>query len=156
MTTPTYAVEADCWGSGSWTGTTAPSNAAALLRTANMLVRDTTATLVYSADSSTGLPTDTDLLQAFQDATCAHAAALEAAGVNPLAAGTTPTIASTGIGSANVSYAGAQATAEARQRLTTQLCTEALMILRAAGALACAPAVSREVTGGYVTTSQER
>lgn len=140
--TTTYATSADCWGVGSWTGNAAPSNAATLLRSASLLVRDATATAVYAVDAN-GLPTDATILQAFKDATCAHAAALQTAGIDPAAAGTTPGISATAIGSASVTYAGAAEAAAARQRLTTELAPEALMVLRSAGLLANPPMIYR-------------
>lgn len=141
-TIPLYATSAQCWGTSSWTGTVAPSNAAALLRAASILVRDATASVIYPADTS-GMPTDTDILDALRDATCAHAAALEAAGVNPTAAGTTPGIGATAIGSASVTYAGAGEAATNRLRLAVELAPEAQMILRSAGLLGNPPLVYR-------------
>lgn len=125
-----------------WTGEAAPENAEVLLRSASILVRQATRSAVYATDTD-GLPTDAAEAGAFLSATCAHAAALAGAGVDPLAAGTEAGVSSTSIGSASVAtlgYIGAEA---AKLRLSTQLCPEALAILDAAGLLGQAPIVWR-------------
>lgn len=124
-----YATSAEL---ATWTGTAAPANAAALLRAASLRVREATSSALYETDA-TGKPTDADLLQAVKDATCSHAAALAAAGIDPAAAGTDAQVASTSIGSASVSYAGADGAAKARLALTYSLCPEGVTILRDAG-----------------------
>jgi len=141
-TIPIYASATDCWGTSSWTGATAPSNATTLLRSASLLVRKATAAAIYPVDTN-GLPTDADILAAFQQATCAHAAALQAAGVDPAAAGTVPGIGATAIGSASVTYAGAAEATAAKQRLTQELAPEATLILQAAGLIGNPPLVYR-------------
>jgi hypothetical protein len=131
-------VYADSDDLAAWTGTDAPGNATVLLRSASILVRDATISALYETDDD-GYPTDTDVLQAFNDATCAHAAALDAADVNPLAAGTQAGISSTAIGGASISYAGADAAASVRLDLSRSLCQEALRILHHAGMLSMPP-----------------
>jgi hypothetical protein len=99
-----------------------------------MLVREATATALYLVDAG-GLPTDADTLAAFKEATCAHAAALSAAGVDPDAAGTDSSIKASAIGSASVSYTFADRARDAKAALVTQLCPQGLMVLRSAGLL---------------------
>ena len=118
-----------------WTETTAPDNATQLLRTASLLVRKATLTARYATDT-TGLPTETLVAQAFRDATCAHAAAMDAANINPLAGGavtTAATATSKKVGSAQVEYAGSAAAAAARAELAECLAPEAQAILQHAG-----------------------
>lgn len=123
-----------------WTGADAPVNATALLRTASLAVREATELCFYVTDA-TGMPTDAAILQAFQDATCSQAAALDANDVDPLAGGTLEAgvHSSDGIGSARITYADAVAAAEAKQRLLGGLCVEAARIIRNAGLYATAP-----------------
>jgi hypothetical protein len=135
MTIPIYADAADL---AAWTGATAPSNATVLLRAASILVRDVTMSAMYAVDSS-GLPTDPATLQAFADATCAHAAALAAAGIDPAAAGTQAGVSATAIGSASVSYLGYLGAEAARLELSRNLCPQALSLLRAQGMLSTPP-----------------
>jgi len=131
-------VYADSSALASWTGAAAPSDATALLRSASILVRDATISAIYSTDDD-GYPTDADVSQAFEDATCAHAAALSAAGVNPLASGAVAGIASSAIGGASISYAGSDAVANVRLDLSRTLCQESLRILHQAGMLSMPP-----------------
>lgn len=121
-----------------WTGAAAPSNAAALLRSASLLVREASATALYDVDGD-GYPTDTDVAQVMQDATCAHAAALDAAGVDPAAAGTDAGVASTSLGGASITYAGASDAAVSRLSLTYRLAPEAARILHNEQLLAAPP-----------------
>lgn len=123
-----------------WTGQTAPDNADVLLRSASLLVRQATRSALYATDAS-GLPTDADVVSAFTAATCAHAAALAGAGVDPLAAGTDGAVTATSIGSASLTF-DAKA-ASTRASLSTSLCPEAAAILDAAGLLGCAPSLLR-------------
>lgn len=134
-----YATAADL---AAWTGATAPSNATTLLRTASLIVRRVTRTAVYATDT-TGLPTDTDTIDAFRDATCAQAAAMDANGVDPLAgqAGASQEVASTSIGSASVSFVAGSGSAAAA--LLSDLCAEAAMILGEAGLLNNQPLTGR-------------
>jgi hypothetical protein len=73
-----YALSTDAWP------TDPPANADLLLRTASRVVDELLIGRVYDVDSD-GLPTDTDVAQALQDATVSIALELEATGV--LAAG---------------------------------------------------------------------
>lgn len=118
-----------------YTGSAIPDNITALLRSASILVREATVSAVYDVDDD-NLPTDTDILTAMRDATCAHAAALDAASIDPLAAGTEAGISSTSIGGAAISYLGHVGSEARRQALATSLAPEAALILRAAGLLA--------------------
>ncbi|MET9510760.1 hypothetical protein ABZX62_20260 [Streptomyces flavidovirens] len=54
-----------------YTGTTAPANAARLLARASRLVSAATKAALYDVDAS-GYPSDTDVRDAFRDATCAQ------------------------------------------------------------------------------------
>ncbi len=136
-------IYADSDALAAWAGASAPSNASVLLRSASLLVRQATLPAMYAADDD-GLPTDADLLQAMSDATCAHAAALWAAGINPLSAdGDIETIKASGIGTGRVEFAGADASANNRFSLLTQLCQESLRILHGAGALNTPPLLYR-------------
>jgi hypothetical protein len=128
-----------------WTGASAPSNAVALLRTASILVRRATRSAVYSTGSD-GAPDDDDLADVFSDATCAHAAAMAAAVVDPLAAGTETVVASSSIGSASVSTLASPGAEAARLSLSTTLCPEATAILDDAGLIGQAPYVGRAAT----------
>lgn len=123
-----------------WTGQAAPDNAEVLLRSASLLVRQATRSAVYATDAD-GLPTNAAEAGAFLSATCAHAAALAGAGVDPLAAGTDAGVSATSIGSASVSFDASGLAA--RASLRTSLCPEALAILDAAGLLGQAPIVWR-------------
>lgn len=126
-----------------WTGAAAPSNADVLLRSASLLVRQATRSAVYAVDSA-GLPADSTVLAAMRDATCAHAAALNAAGVDPFAAGTEAGVSASSIGSASVSTLGYLGAEKRRQALADRLVPEALSILSAAGLLNGAPVATRD------------
>lgn len=132
-----YATSADLT---KWTGTTAPDNADQLLRTASLAVRNATKTARYDVDTD-GLPTDADTLQAFKDATCAQAAALAAAKVDPAAGGVLKAGVATSksVGSASIGYADSAAAAAAKQALLTSLCPDAASILTQAGLVTVAP-----------------
>ena len=120
---------------GTWTGSASPANVTQLLRSASILVRDATQADFYDIDPNTNLPTDATILQAFKDATCAHAAAWATMGVDPLTGGVSqPSVASSkGIGTARVAYADAQMAAEAKAASLEFLVPEAQRILRDAG-----------------------
>ena len=125
-----------------WTGQEAPANAEVLLRSASILVRQVTRSAAYATDTD-GLPTDAATAGAMLSATCAHAAALAGAGVDPLAAGTEAGVSSTSIGSASVTTLGYLGAEAAKLRLATQLCPEAQAILDAAGLVGQPPLVWR-------------
>lgn len=139
MTTLIYATSTDYQA---WTGGTAPSNIAPILRTASLAVREATEAAFYATDT-TGMPTDTTVVQAFNDATCCQAAALIAIGYDPTTGGVvTPTVkVSKQLGSAHLTYAteDVQAAAEAKQQAITGLVPEAQRILRNAGLLKSVP-----------------
>lgn len=126
-----YATTVDLQG---WTGATPPANAEAQLRTASLMVREATMTSYYAVDG-TGVPTDATILQAFKDACCAQAAALSAAGIDPLGGGVIKSgVASQkAVGSARIDYADAAAAAASRAGLVGSLCTEAHRILQEVG-----------------------
>lgn len=113
-----------------------PANAAGLLRSASGLIRSETKTAIYSTDAD-GYPTDTALIAAFMEATCAQAKfwidhkidpSLGAAGVAPLAA-------SKSIGGASIQYSTYVSTAEARANAAGVLGPDAWYILSDAGLL---------------------
>jgi len=121
-----------------WLGVAAPANAAALLRSASILVHRATMTAVYDVDVATSLPTDAALVEALRDATCSQVSTWIALAIDPAkgAAGA-KVVTSKSIGSASVSYANAQALANsavsALADATTSLSQEALLILADAG-----------------------
>lgn len=137
MTVLVYAEPSDLVA---WTGQEAPANAEVLLRSASILVRQVTRSAVYATDAD-GLSTDAATAGAMLSATCAHAAALAGAGVDPLAAGTDAGVSSTSIGSASISFEASGLSA--RAALRTQLCPEAQAILDAAGLVGQPPLVWR-------------
>lgn len=125
-----YATSGDL---ANWTGTTVPSNATVLLRSASILVRRATACDYYPTDA-TGLPTDTAQAQAFNDATCSQAAFWSVNGIDPLRGSAQPRVpVSKGIGTARIQYADAQMAAEAAAASLQELVPEAATILREAG-----------------------
>lgn len=134
-----YATSADL---AAWTGAAAPSNATQALRSASLAVREATE-LDFFATDTTGMPTDTTVLQAFNDATCCQAAALIALSVDTNAGGSVvPTVKeSKSIGSARITYAqqDAKNAADAKQQALTGLVPEAMRILRDAGLARTAP-----------------
>lgn len=133
-----------------WTGEEAPANATPLLRSASILVRGATRAALYDTDAA-GKPSDTEVLQAFSDATCSQAAAWGAAGIDPTEQGVglaAPAVVSKSMGGRSVQYAdlsGSVTIQQARAQAATQLCAEALAILAGAGLLSGQPGV------GYAT-----
>lgn len=129
-------IHADSDALTEWLGAPAPDNASQLLRAASSLVTDATTTSLYPVDDD-GVATDSDVLQALSDATCAHAAQMSRAGIDPLAgeAGLPAEIASKALGPANFSYATAAQVASAKASLLTDLCSQARLILSEAGLL---------------------
>jgi len=125
-----------------WTSTTPPANISPILRAASLAVTEATELCFYDTDS-TGLPTDTSVLKAFNDATCCQAAALVAINYDPTTGGTITTSVkqSKGIGSAHITYAqaDADAAATAKARAITGLVPDAQRILRNAGLYRTAP-----------------
>lgn len=137
-------IYADADDLATWTGSAAPSNATALLRSASLTIRRNTMTAVYAVDEL-GVPTDTDDIDAMRDATCAQAAALAANDIDPAAGpgGDLGMVASTSIGSASISFASDSATAGLRRSLLTDLCPEAAEILANAGLTGQAVSIGR-------------
>lgn len=129
-----------------WTGDTAPSNADLLLRSASILVRDATKAALYDVDAS-GKPSDTDVLEAFTDATCAQAAMWDAADIDPAEGGVgvaAPTVTRKSMGGRSVEYSdlsGSVTVQQDRAKAARTLCDEALAILASAGLLSGMPAV---------------
>ena len=115
-----------------WKQDDAPDNIDLLLRSASLLVRRATAGDYYDADVTTGMPTNTTLLQAFSDATCAQVAAWVALGIDPAAGagGAVPlaVVQSTSLLSGSVTYNTAALTSgvtvNARIVAATSLCDD--------------------------------
>jgi hypothetical protein len=84
---------------------TLPAKAGRWLVLASTLVRAATVTAVYDVDED-GAPTDTDVADAFANATCAQVSAWIDLGVDPTAgrAAVTGSAASSGIGTAKVEF----------------------------------------------------
>lgn len=118
--------------------TPVPANAAALLRSASLMVRTETMTALYAANSE-GFPTDTKLLEAFRDATCAQVRAWHGMGVDPSTAGvpSAAPVRSKKLGSGSFEYdtsVNSSVTAfQAKREAANQLCAESWMILQQAG-----------------------
>jgi hypothetical protein len=129
---PAYATQDNL---ASWIDGDLPANAKAILRSAAYAVREATETAYYAADPTTGLPTDAGVAQAFQDATCAQAAAMIQQNVDPLMGGGSDAQVESAIsiGSAHIVYADAALSAESRAQLLGGLCLEASRILRQSG-----------------------
>lgn len=128
--TPTaYAQPADL---AEYTGSAAPSNAVALLRSATNLVLDATNQAYYAVDLTTGLPTDPQILGALKQATLIQAAAWAAIGYDPLAGGviTTSVVQSSKAGGASDTFADAQLAAQARADAVRDLVPDAVRVLR--------------------------
>lgn len=116
-----------------WTGATAPTNASQLLRSASLVITDATFSAFYA--TLNGVPTDANVLQAFQDATCAQAAAMTTLSIDPLAGGvlTANVESRSKIGSAEIWLADGDAAAAAKARALTTIVPEAKLILEQAG-----------------------
>lgn len=138
-----YATSTDL---ASWTGQAAPDDAAALLRSASVLVRTATRAALYDVDSA-GKPSDAVILGAFRDATCAQAAAWSAAKINPAEQGLglgEPGVVSKSMGGRTVQYAdlsGSVTIQQQRATAATELCPEARNILAAEGLLDGQPGI---------------
>lgn len=115
-----------------WIQDVAPLNAQVLLREASSLVLDATLMAYYDADPTTGLPTDQQIIQAMQDATCIQAATWNAIGYNPLLGGVIiPNVASaTKIDTASVTYADAALAAQSQADAVNALCPAAIRRLQ--------------------------
>lgn len=119
-----------------YTGASAvPDNITALLRSASRLVRRDTVTAVYDVDTA-GNATNSVVIDALRDATCAQAAAWDDQKINPLAGGVVvanPVATSKSLDGASITYAGAQQAAAVRAAIADCLVPEAVDILTAAG-----------------------
>ena len=131
-----YATSSDL---AAWTSPTpAPSNAASLLRSASILIREATLTITYPVDAN-GAPTDPAMIRAFNDATCSQAAHWAGANIDPTSYGIPQAgiLREKAIGSARLGYdtAGASSVTitQAKMAAATSLCAEAVMILQQAG-----------------------
>lgn len=126
-----YATSADFTA---WAGVAAPANVNGLLRSASLAVREATEFCFYATDS-TGMPTDTAYVQAFNDATACQANFLNTVAQDPNLGGVLePGVEQqASLGSAHVTYADAQDAADARKAAVLSLCPDALRILRVAG-----------------------
>ncbi len=143
----TYAAPSDL---ETWTGTAPPANAVSLLRACSALVFASVRLAIYATDTTTGLPSDPNILQCMMQATCIQAAAWIKLGIDPDLAGViVPTVKKTKkIGSASVEYADAEAAAAARQAAQTSLVPAAYDKLRSQNLISHWP--SREY--GYGST----
>lgn len=118
-----------------YTGKPAPADGVQLLRFASMLVRRSTSQAIYATDPD-GFPTDTAMLDAFRDATCAQANAWSVNNIDPAAggAGVTGTVVKKSLGSASVDYSTDAGASSERTRLASGgLAFEAYLILQNAG-----------------------
>lgn len=126
-----------------WTGNAAPANIIPILRACTSLVMDATMTAFYDVDSTTGLATDAQTLNAMRDATCIQAAAWVALGIDPSLGGvTTATLASSKkIGTASLvrDTADVAAASAARQSALTGLVPDAMRMLQQNNLLAYGP-----------------
>lgn len=115
-----------------WTGTAAPANAVAVLRSCTTLVLAATSGAIYDVDSDTGLATDPVILQTMQDATCIQAAAWGALGIDPLTGGvvTSKVKKSQKLLTAVIEYADSTDAAIARKKAFEGLVPEAYNKLR--------------------------
>ena len=111
-----------------WSGVTAPANAAQLLRSAEFLVLRATLTARYDAE-------DPAALAALADATCSQVTTWMALAVDPAKGAADPgsTVSAKSLGSGSVQYAVSPAAAQARANAATSLSQEALLILAQAG-----------------------
>lgn len=126
----TYAEVSDV---EAWTGQTAPDNAEAMVRRASTLVQAACRCDLYDTDPA-GLPAEDDVSDAMRDAVCAQVGVWQAADVDASAgaAGVSPSLTSSKILDAQVSYDGGGADS-ARRSSTARLDAESWMILRNAG-----------------------
>ncbi|MFT8358552.1 hypothetical protein [Bifidobacterium aquikefiri] len=119
-----------------------PNNLTALLRAASLAVRRYTSVCVYSVDD-TGMPVDSTLRQAFMDATCAHATAMNKLGIDPDAGGAVDVnvTASKSISGASISYSAVEQenAAHVRQQIAIGIAPAARQILDSIGLNASGP-----------------
>lgn len=124
-------------------GAPIPANLAMLLQAGSLAVRTYTSVTVYHVDDA-GKPTNPFILQAFKDATCAHATAMDALGIDPAKGGVVEqnTYSSKSISGASFTFNTAEQTdiVELKQRIAAGvLAPTARAILDAAGLNAVGP-----------------
>jgi hypothetical protein len=130
-----YATPTDL---SAWTGAAAPANATQLIRSASRLVRQATSVAFYAVDAQL-MPTDTGLVQAFKDATCAQVTLWAVNGIDPSSGGITAAgvLKARAIGTAKLDYdttAATSVTAFAAKAFAARtLCRESIEILQQAG-----------------------
>jgi hypothetical protein len=139
---PSYALPADL-NAAPWNLTLVEANAVTLIAHACRLVRRATRTAIYTADPTTGLPTETSEKHALRDAACAQVASWVKLSIDPAAGAADPgkTIAQKSLGSASIQYVAYASTVEARARAALSLTQDALMILEDAGLVGGQPLV---------------
>jgi hypothetical protein len=113
-----------------------PDNVTSLLRAASLAVRMYTSVCVYLVDDG-DLPVEQSVRDAFRDATCAHATALNKLGIDPDKGGAVDVSvkASKSISGASFSYSTVEQenAAQVRQQVATGIAPSARQILDAAG-----------------------
>ncbi|OOL31859.1 hypothetical protein GQ85_11035 [Rhodococcus rhodochrous] len=121
---------------------TAPANLGMMLREASLMVREVCRSDLFDTDPTTGMPTDTALVEALRDATCAQAEVWAATAADPVKGpgGQDPRLTVSAIDGASVSF-DTYLTMDARARALVQLAPSAVRHLRNAG-LASAGVVS--------------
>jgi hypothetical protein len=123
-------------------GDSLPDNLASLLRAASLAVRIYTSVCVYLVGDD-DLPKEQSVREAFRDATCAHATALNKLGINPDKGGAVDVSvkASKSISGASFSYSTVEQenVALVRQQVATGIAPTARQILDAAGLNATGP-----------------
>ncbi len=125
----TYATKAELATFTDTPGGGLPAKADRWLALASALVRSATRTAVYDT-LSTGAPSDSDVSDAFRDATCAQVAAWIEQDIDPTlgAGGITGVAQSSGIGGASVNW-GSDAQWAAKAATVDELTPEALTYL---------------------------
>ena len=117
-------------------GAELPGNLTSLLRAASLAVRTYTSVCVYLVGDD-DLPVDQSVRKAFQDATCAHATAMNKLGIDPDKGGAVDVSvkASKSISGASFSYSTVEQenAARIRQQVATGIAPAARQILDAAG-----------------------
>lgn len=122
-----------------WTGVTAPAGITRILRAAGRRVDQMLLTAVYDVDSTTGLPTDADVLAVLRDATCEQAAYQVAIG-DPYGVGTAGLFSSFSIGGLSATRGkSASATGGSSSGVPPRFSTEAYEILQQAGLTGMSP-----------------
>lgn len=128
MSAPVYATVDDL---AQYMDADLPANGKAYLRVASNRVREYTETSWYATDPATGLPTDQGYIDAFNEATCAHAAAMITLGIDPFAGGaeSAGVEESVGLGTAKVTYADAADVVALRRHVLYYLAPEAVRVI---------------------------